>query len=175
MGMAQAIDILSQNIFLNRLNEMRVSGGKAIATGINDELLKDFLVHDVDLQNAIHQGFSNFQALKLKHPALIKASEKEQITITQESIVNFYAHDMVSLCSYKCLWSMDRDSNRCRYLRLWWVWNAWAWSYTRDCPRCDEPTTCNGQHYDPIGQSNEIYSNSQDGDRTLEEKWYKFY
>ena len=94
--MAQAIDILSQNIFLNRLNEMRVSGGKAITTGINDELLKDFLVHDVDLQNAIHQGFSNFQALKLKHPALIKASEKEQITITQESIVNFYAHDMVN-------------------------------------------------------------------------------
>jgi acetylornithine/succinyldiaminopimelate/putrescine aminotransferase len=96
MTMAQAIDILSQNIFLNRLNEMRVSGGKAITTGINDELLKDFLVHDVDLQNAIHQGFSNFQALKLKHPALIKASEKEQITITQESIVNFYAHDMVN-------------------------------------------------------------------------------
>jgi hypothetical protein len=46
MGMAQAIDILSQNIFLNRLNEMRAAGGKAITTGINDETLKEFLTHD---------------------------------------------------------------------------------------------------------------------------------
>ena len=96
MGMAQAIDILSQNIFLNRLNEMRATGGKAITTGINDEVLKEFLAHDLDLQNAIHHGFSNFQSLKLKQPALIEASEKKQISITQESIVNFYAQDMVN-------------------------------------------------------------------------------
>jgi len=94
--MAQAIDILSQNIFLNRLNEMRATGGKAITVGINDETLKEFLTHDLDLQNAIHHGFSNFQSLKLKQPALIEASEKKQISITQESIVNFYAKDMVN-------------------------------------------------------------------------------
>ena len=94
--MAQAIDILSQNIFLNRLNEMRATGGKALTNGISDELLIDFVTHDIDLQNAIQQGYSNFQALKLDQAALVEASEKEQISITQENIVNFYAKDMVN-------------------------------------------------------------------------------
>ncbi|MAD28178.1 MAG: lysine 6-aminotransferase [Woeseiaceae bacterium] len=94
--MAQAIDILNQNIFLNRLKEMRGHGGSILTHGINDDLISDFLNEDIDLQTAINNGYSAFNELKISHPKFLKANEQEQINLAQKNIVNFYAKDMVN-------------------------------------------------------------------------------
>ena len=94
--MAQAIDILNQNIFLNRLNQMRDHGGVILTHGIDDNMISDFLHEDIDLQTAINNGFSVFNELKISHPEFLKANEQEQINLAQQNIVNFYAKDMVN-------------------------------------------------------------------------------
>ena len=94
--MAQAADILNQNLSLDRLNEMRCFGGEVLTTGLNDDVIIDFISHDEDLKKAIESGYIAFTELKNSQPELLKLSESEQIKKAQSGIVNFYAKDMVN-------------------------------------------------------------------------------
>ena len=94
--MAQPANVITQNILTDRLEEMRHYGGDAITVGINEKILADFINHDVNLKTAINDAYERFNILKTSHAEFLALSEKEQIKESQNSIVNFYATDMVN-------------------------------------------------------------------------------
>ena len=87
--MAQPANILNQNISIKRLQEMRNFGGEILTHGLKDKTLKKFISHDQNLKSAIESAYEHFLVLKKEKPDFLLLSEKEQIKLAQQNIVNF--------------------------------------------------------------------------------------
>ena len=94
--MAQPANILNQNISIKRLQEMRNFGGEILTHGLKEEILKKFISHDQNLRSAIESAYEHFVVLQKEKPDFLLLSEKEQIKLAQQNIVNFYANENVN-------------------------------------------------------------------------------
>ena len=94
--MAQPANILNQNISIKRLQEMRNFGGEILTHGLKEEILKKFISHDQNLRSAIESAYEHFVVLQKEKPDFLLLSEKDQIKLAQQNIVNFYANENVN-------------------------------------------------------------------------------
>ena len=94
--MAQPANVITQNILFDRLEEMRSYGGERLTFGISNKILAKFIEHDINLKKAINDAHERFNLLKKSHPKFLTLCENDQIKKAQNSIVNFYAKDMVN-------------------------------------------------------------------------------
>jgi len=94
--MAQPANILNQNISIKRLHEMRNYGGEILTHGLKEEIIKKFISHDHNLKSAIESAYENFLVLQKEKPDFLLKTEKEQINLAQQNIVNFYANENVN-------------------------------------------------------------------------------
>ena len=73
---------------------MRNFGGEILTHGLKRKTLK-FISHDQNLRSAIESAYEHFLVAKRK-PDFLLLSEKEQIKLAQQNIVNFYANENVN-------------------------------------------------------------------------------
>ncbi len=94
--MTQVVDLRGQDSALNYLKEMRNFGGEAVTTGLDDDVIADFLAERDDLAAAIDRGYAAFNDLKNSHADFVALSEREQIRQAQQGLTNFYPTDGVN-------------------------------------------------------------------------------
>ncbi len=94
--MAQRADAVDERIHLERLKSMRRHGGVAWTTGLDDQVISNFLTRDATLGAAIAEAYAYFEALRRSRPELLALDEAEQVAAVQRRIVNFYPTDAVS-------------------------------------------------------------------------------
>ena len=94
--MAQPANVVDSSIHLARLREMRRHGGTVQATGLDDDTISRFLNSGDELDVAIQQAYSHFEALRKTRPELLALDEAAQVTAIQQGVVNFYATDAVN-------------------------------------------------------------------------------
>lgn len=94
--MAQPAHIFDTELRLTHLKEMRAAGGKALTTGLGDDVIRQFLAGDATLAAAIDRAFAAYQDLKDAEPELLTLDESAQMQRMQDGIVNFYAADAVN-------------------------------------------------------------------------------
>ena len=94
--MAQPVDIVNQDVHLQHLRTMRRHGGAARTTGLEDDVIRDFLAASPELGLAIDEAWLQFEALRRSRPELLALEEAAQVAAVQDGIVNFYAKDAVN-------------------------------------------------------------------------------
>jgi len=94
--MAQPASFLKPDRYLSRLREMRDYGGAALTSGLPDQTIAAFLEQDSALAEAIDRAHGLFLQLQQAEPALLSATEAQQLAMVQDGFVNFYATDAVN-------------------------------------------------------------------------------
>jgi len=94
--MAQPATLVDTRIHLTRLEEMRSTGGRAMAQGLDDDVIRRFLGTDPSLAAAIDRAHAHFAEVRSTHPGLLDLDEAELRQHLQQGIVNFYAADAVN-------------------------------------------------------------------------------
>jgi acetylornithine/succinyldiaminopimelate/putrescine aminotransferase len=83
--------------YLAYLREMRDFGGNALACGLSDDVIRDFIESDYhDLAIAIERAYTRFQELLDSHADLLAMDEAAQISTAHEGLTNFYEEDAVN-------------------------------------------------------------------------------
>ncbi len=94
--MAQPAQVVDIEIHLSHLGEMRAAGGKALTSGVSDDVIRQFLADDGVLATAIERAYSVYQDLCDSEPDLLALDEAAQMQRVQDGIINFYAADAVN-------------------------------------------------------------------------------
>jgi len=95
--MVHAISPRKSDTHLAYLSEMRAHGGKALTTGLSDEIIRDFIESDyADLVVAIERGYARFLELRESHADYLALDEMEQINEAHGGLTNFYDEDAVN-------------------------------------------------------------------------------
>jgi len=95
--MAHVVESNMADMNLSRLNEMRGFGGAALTTGINDNVIQEFLDDGYsDLAIAIERGYARFLELQQTHADFLTLDESEQIAQAHGGLTNFYADDAIN-------------------------------------------------------------------------------
>ncbi len=81
---------------LEKLAQLRASGGKRLTNGLDSDTISRFAEHDPALTQAIDMAWDTFQRIKVDYPALIDMDEADQLSEIQRDFVNFYADDAVN-------------------------------------------------------------------------------
>jgi len=96
-AMVHVVASRSSDTHLAYLREMREFGGAALATGLADDVIRDFLESDyADLAIAIERGHARFLELKESHADFLGLNEKDQIDEAHGGLTNFYDEDAVN-------------------------------------------------------------------------------
>ncbi|MGI9248673.1 MAG: aminotransferase class III-fold pyridoxal phosphate-dependent enzyme, partial [Woeseiaceae bacterium] len=82
--------------YLARLHEMRDFGGAALTTGLDDNVIREFLENHPQLGIAIERAFARFLELKQSHADYLELDESKQISQAHAGLTNFYADDAVN-------------------------------------------------------------------------------
>lgn len=78
------------------LSEMRQLGGAALTTGLAEDVIRNFLDENRQLDVAIERAHARFVELKVSHPDFLALDENDQIREAHAGITNFYAEDAVN-------------------------------------------------------------------------------
>jgi acetylornithine/succinyldiaminopimelate/putrescine aminotransferase len=81
---------------IERLHEMRKFGGKALTTGLPDDVILRFAERDERLTEAIDVAYDEFRQWSEQWPELLALDEESQIREIQSDFVNFYADDAIN-------------------------------------------------------------------------------
>jgi acetylornithine/succinyldiaminopimelate/putrescine aminotransferase len=81
---------------IERLNEMRNFGGAARTAGLSDDVIRQFILRDERLAQAIDRAYGLFSELCREEPELLAMDEQDQVREIQSGYVNFYALDAVN-------------------------------------------------------------------------------
>ena len=81
---------------IERLHEMRKFGGKALTTGLPDDVILRFAELDERLSEAIEVAYDEFRQWCEQWPELLALDEESQIREIQSYFVNFYADDAIN-------------------------------------------------------------------------------
>ena len=81
---------------IERLNELRNHGGKALTRGLSDETLLRFAALDKRLEEAVEAAHESFLRLREEEPEILAMDEEGQIQAIQEGYVNFYPDDAIN-------------------------------------------------------------------------------
>ena len=81
---------------LNKLNEIRDSGGTRVTVGLSDELISEFSAQDQKLLKAIDDAYEIYQGLKHEFPEMLAMDEIGQAVEMHAEIINFYTDDVVN-------------------------------------------------------------------------------
>lgn len=81
---------------INQLETLRTVGGKALTTGLSDEIIERFAAHDEALPQAVALAVVKMQALREQHGDLLSKDEQELLQILQADYINFYADDAIN-------------------------------------------------------------------------------
>jgi acetylornithine/succinyldiaminopimelate/putrescine aminotransferase len=81
---------------IERLHKMRNHGGKALTTGLPDDVILRFAERDPRLGEAVEVAWSEYQVLCEERAELLALDERSQIAHIQSDFVNFYADDAVN-------------------------------------------------------------------------------
>jgi acetylornithine/succinyldiaminopimelate/putrescine aminotransferase len=81
---------------IERLHEMRNFGGKALTTGLPDDVILRFAERDERLCEAIDVAYDEFRQWCEQWPDLLALDEESQIREIQSDFVNFYADDAIN-------------------------------------------------------------------------------
>lgn len=95
--MAHVVTSNSAGSHLTCLKEMREFGGTALASGLADSVIQDFLdsgYHELAL--AIERGYERFMELKQSHADFLALDESGQISQAYAGLTNFYAEDAIN-------------------------------------------------------------------------------
>jgi acetylornithine/succinyldiaminopimelate/putrescine aminotransferase len=88
--MSQSASKISANPRLSHLDEMRRFGGKAVTTGLSDDIIQRFMASHESLTVAIDRGYAQYVKLKATHPDFLGLDEANQVEAAQAGITNFY-------------------------------------------------------------------------------------
>ena len=94
--MAQPASVVDSSIHVGRLREMRNHGGTIQTVGLDDATVSRFLATNSELCMAVEQAFAQFESLQQSRADFLAMDEALQINAIQDSIVNFYATDMIN-------------------------------------------------------------------------------
>ena len=95
--MAHLVKSNVADVQLDRLNEMRNFGGTALASGVSDHVIQDFLQDGYsELAVAIERAYECFIELQTSHADFLALTESEQIDEAHGGLTNFYAEDAVN-------------------------------------------------------------------------------
>ncbi|NKI35989.1 aminotransferase class III-fold pyridoxal phosphate-dependent enzyme [Wenzhouxiangella sp. XN79A] len=81
---------------LEKLGELRASGGEVRTHGLSDPIIERFAARDSRLHQAVDQALSVAECWKSAYPELWAADDVEQQRQLQSGYVNFYADDAVN-------------------------------------------------------------------------------
>ncbi len=81
---------------MQKLQALRALGGTRRTTGLADEVLQRFLATDPTLTRAIDRAFYAYEELAPTHADFFAMDEAKQITVVQDSIVNFYGDALIN-------------------------------------------------------------------------------
>ncbi len=81
---------------IDKLNEMRQTGGAALTQGLTDTLITDFAAGYPELVEAIEDAYAQFIQIKSEFPELLQLDEREQMRQVQAGYINFYQDDAVN-------------------------------------------------------------------------------
>lgn len=81
---------------LTRLREMRGFGGATLTTGLDDNVVQEFLEDHPRLGIAIERAYARFLELKQSHADYLDLDENDQIRQAHAGLTNFYAEDAVN-------------------------------------------------------------------------------
>ena len=78
------------------LNELRSFGGKAVTTGLADNVIERFADRDPKLVQAIEEAVAKHKELRKDFSELLARDEMDLVHGIQQDFVNFYADDVVN-------------------------------------------------------------------------------
>ncbi len=84
------------NKVLEKLQPLRDFGGKALTSGLSDEIIVKFAATDPLLNQAIDEAVEVHRVLREEFADEIAKDEAEQVALVQAGIVNFYPEDGVN-------------------------------------------------------------------------------
>ncbi|MEX0916361.1 MAG: aminotransferase class III-fold pyridoxal phosphate-dependent enzyme [Wenzhouxiangellaceae bacterium] len=81
---------------IQKLEQLRTSGGKIRTHGLPDDVLERFAAHDERLEQAVDQALAVAECWKAAYPELWQVDDATQQAELQAGYVNFYADDAVN-------------------------------------------------------------------------------
>jgi acetylornithine/succinyldiaminopimelate/putrescine aminotransferase len=81
---------------IEKLQHIRISGGKQLTKGLSDDAICRFVTIDPSLVEAVDAAEKEFENLKAEFPDLMAADELDQVATIEAGVVNFYADDAVN-------------------------------------------------------------------------------
>jgi len=81
---------------MQKLAQLKNSGGEVITQGLPDSVIREFLGQDPLLGEAIDDALSQFERVEQEIPEIAAAAEADQMRQLQAGFVNFYTDDAIN-------------------------------------------------------------------------------